>query len=207
MSGTTPSQPPRDPFAPPDGDLMFPAATDGTWQQGPAAGSRRRWVVVIAAVAVVVVVAGAVALGLRVLSNATSSPTDVAATGTPASIDTLAIGACYRLASEDRTADSIGDVDVVDCTSPHDGQVYAKIALTFADYPGDTAVSTAVDTGCGAQDTMALDPAVRAVESISPTWYGPLEADWADTPHVAACVIESDDLNGLTRSWTAGSKA
>jgi hypothetical protein len=186
---------------------MFPAATDGTWQQGTAASSGRRWVVVVAAVAVLVVVAGAVALGLRVLSNATSSTPSVAATGTSASIDTLAIGACYRLASEDRTADSIGDVDVVDCATPHDGQVYAKVPLNFADYPGDAALSSAADTGCGAQDTVALDPAVRAVDTISPAWYGPLEADWADSPHVAACVIESDDANGLTRSWTAGAKA
>ena len=186
---------------------MFPAATDGTWQQGTAASSGRRWVVVVAAVAVLVVVAGAVALGLRVLSNATSSTPSVAATGTSASIDTLAIGACYRLASEDRTADSIGDVDVVACTTPHDGQVYAKVPLNYADYPGDAELSTAADAGCGAQDSVALDQAVRSVDTISPAWYGPLEADWADTPHIAACVVESDDPDGLTRSWTTGAKA
>jgi hypothetical protein len=207
MSGTTPSEPPRDPFAPPDGDLMFPAATDGTWQQGTATRSGRRWVVVIAAVAVLLVVAGAVAVGLRVLSNATSSTADVASPGTSAAIDELAVGACYRLASEDRTADSIGDVDVVACTTPHDGQVYAKIPLNFSDYPGDAELATAADNGCGAQDTVALDQAVRSVDTISPAWYGPLEADWADSPHIAACVIESDDPDGLTRSWTVSPTA
>jgi hypothetical protein len=186
---------------------VFPAPTDGTWQHGTATRSGRRWVVVAAAIAVLVVVAGAVALGLRVLSNATSSQTDVASPGTSASIDELALGACYRLASEDRTADSIGGVDVVSCTTPHDGQVYATVPLDYADYPGDAELSSAADSGCGAQDAVALDPAVRTVDTISPAWYGPLEADWADTPHVATCVIESDDPDGLTRSWTTGAKA
>lgn len=216
MSGTTPSlppegaasgTPPRDLFAPPDSDLMFPASTDGTWQQGAATASGRRWVVVAAAVAVLVVVAGVVALGLRVLSSATNSPSAVASTGSSASVSDLAVGACYRLASEDRTADSIGDVEVVTCTTPHDGQVYAQIPLNYDDYPGDAELSTAADAGCGAQDAVALDQAIRAVDTISPAWYGPLEADWADTPHVAACVIESDDPDGLTRSWTTGAKA
>jgi hypothetical protein len=225
MSGTTPSEPPvggtpvppsRDPFAPasapdrfapPDGDLMFPAPTDGTWQQGTTARSGRRWVLVVAAIAVLVVVAGVVAIGLRVLSNATSSATDVLTPGTSASVGDLAVGACYRLQNDDRTADSVGAVDVVACTTPHDGQVYAKVPLDYADYPGDAELSTAADAGCAAQDAVALDQAVRAIDTISPAWYGPLEADWADTRHVAACVIESDEIDGLTRSWTAGTKA
>jgi len=186
---------------------MFPAATDGTWQQGTAASSGRRWVVVVAAVAVLVVVAGAVALGLRVLSNATSSTPSVAATGTSASIDTLAIGACYRLASEDRTADSIGDVDVVDCTTPHDGQVYAQVPLDFTDFPGDAQLSSAADSACSAQDAVVLDQGMRGIDTISTTWYAPLEADWADSEHVATCVVESDDTDGLTRSWTVGASA
>jgi hypothetical protein len=148
-----------------------------------------------------------VALGLRVLSNATGATTDVAAAGMSAPIDELALGARYRLASEDRTADSIGDVDVVAFTTPHDSQVYATVPLNYADYPGDAELSTAADAGCGAQDTVALDQAVRSVGTISPSWYGPLEADWADTPHIAACVIESDDPDGLTRSWTVSPTA
>ncbi len=186
---------------------MFPAATDDSWQQGTTSGSGRRWVLVVAAVAVLVVVAGSVAVGVRVLSSATSGQSDVASPGSSASVGSLAIGACYRLQGDDRTADSVGDVDIVACTTPHDGQVYAHVPLNYADYPGDAELSTAADAGCADQDGVALDRAVRAIDTISLAWYGPLEADWADTPHVAACVIESDDPNGLTRSWTSGATA
>ena len=137
--------------------------------------------------------------------SAATSPSEVAAPGATATIGELAVGACYHLREADRTADSVGEVDVVSCTSPHDGQVYAKVPLDFADFPGDVQLSSAADSACGAQDAVALDQGVRAVDTISPAWYAPLEADWADSEHVAACVVESDDADGLTRSWTAGS--
>ena len=208
MTGTTPENPPTNgvPAPPAPGDLIFPAAADGTWQQGPSTGSRHRGVVVLAAVATLVLVALAVVVAVRVLSAATSTP-EVAAPGATATIGDLAVGACYHLHEDDRTADSVGEVDVVSCTSPHDGQVYAKVPLDFTDFPGDAQLSSAADAACGAQDAAALDQGVRAVDTISPAWYAPLEADWADRTHVAACVVESDDPDGLTRSWTTGAAA
>jgi hypothetical protein len=185
---------------------MFPAPADGAWQPGTPApgGDRSRWVVVLAAVATLVVLATAVLVGLRALGVGTAAPDATAAT---ASVGDLTVGTCYRLRPEDRTADSVGGVDAVACTTPHDGQVYAKVPLDFAAYPADIELTSTADAGCADQDAAALDPAVDAVDTISPTWYAPLEADWAESPHVATCVIESDDADGLTRSWTTGSAA
>jgi hypothetical protein len=215
MTGTTPSEPPTGdpaaptgtPFAPPDGDLMFPAPADGAWQRGNGSGSQHRWVVVLAAVVTVVVLAVAVLVGLRVLTDATAAPPEAGPTGSAASISELGVGACYRLGDEDRTADSVGDVSIVDCSSPHDGQVYATVPLDYDDYPGDAELSTAGDAGCAAKDAVALDPAVGSEDTISPSWYAPLEADWHDSEHVATCVIEADTADGLTRSWTTGAAA
>jgi hypothetical protein len=207
MAGTIPEVPPASgpPAAPPPGDLIFPAAADGAWQSG-SSGPRHRGVVVLAAVATLVLVALAVVLGLRVLSAATA-PSDVAEPGATATIGELAVGACYHLREADRTADSVGEVDVVGCTAPHDGQVYARVPLDFTDFPGDAQLSSAADSACAAQHAAALDQGVSAVDSISPAWYAPLEADWADSEHVAACVVESDDADGLTRSWTTAAPA
>jgi len=161
---------------------------------------------VLAAVAALLVVVGAVVLGVRVLSAATA-PSAVAEPGRTATIGALAVGTCYHLRDADRTADSVGEVDVVACTSPHDGQVYAKVPLDFADFPGDAQLSSAADSACGEQDAVALDPGVRAVDTISTAWYAPLEADWPDSEHVATCVVESDDTDRISRSWTAGAPA
>jgi len=208
MAGTTPEDPPTStaPAPPAAGDLIFPASVDGTWQQGPSAGSRHRGVVVLAAVATLVVVGLAVVVALRVLSAATST-SDVAAPGTTSTIGGLAVGACYHLREADRTADSVGEVDVVGCTTPHDGQVYAQVPLDFTDFPGDAQLSSAADSACSAQDAVVLDQGMRGIDTISTTWYAPLEADWADSEHVATCVVESDDTDGLTRSWTVGASA
>jgi hypothetical protein len=208
MAGTTPQDPPTSgsPALPAPGDLIFPAASDGAWQQGASAAPRHRGVVVLAAVATLVVVSLAVVVGLRLLSAATGT-SDVSAPGTTATIGDLGVGACYHLREADRTADSVGEVDVVGCTTPHDGQVYAKVPLDFTDYPGDAQLSSTADSACVAQDAVGLDAGVHGVDTISPAWYAPLEADWADSGHVAACVIESDDPDGISRSWTTGAAA
>ena len=208
MAGTTPEDPPTSGTSarPAPGDLIFPAASDGTWHQGASAAPRHRGVVVLAAVATLVVVALAVVVGLRVLSAATGT-SGVSTPGTTATIGELGVGACYHLRDADRTADSVGEVDVVGCTSPHDGQVYAKVPLDFTDFPGDAQLSSTADAACVAQDAVALDAGVHGVDTISPAWYAPLEADWADSEHVAACVIESDDPDSISRSWTTGAPA
>jgi hypothetical protein len=207
MDGTTPPGPPGPgspvPAGPPTGDLLFPAGTDDAWQRGGPPDGRSRWVVVGAAVATVLVLGAAVLLGLRALEG---DPGPVAP-GTSASVGDLAEGSCYRLRPDDRAADSVGGVDVVACTVPHDGQVYAKVPLDFDSYPADIELTSTADAGCADRDAGALDPAVAADDTISTTWYAPLEADWAESPHVATCVIESDDVDGLTRSWTRDSAA
>jgi hypothetical protein len=207
LDGTTPPGPPGPgspaPGAPATGDLLFPAEADATWQRGGRPDGRSRWVVVGAAVATVVVLGGAVLLGMRALQGEPGVP----AAGSTASVGDLAEGTCYRLRPADRTADSVGAVDVVACTAPHDGQVYAKVPLDFTTYPADIELTSTADAGCADRDAGALDPAVGSIDTISPTWYAPLEADWAESPHVATCVIESDDVDGLTRSWTRAAAA
>jgi hypothetical protein len=181
---------------------MFPAGGADAGRQGGVPDGRSRWVVVAAAVATVAVLGGAVLLGLRALAG---GPAPVAAGTT--SVGDLAEGTCYRLPPADRAASSVGAVDVVPCTTPHDGQVYAKVPLDFDSYPADIELTSTADAGCADRDAGALDPAVESVDTISMTWYAPLEADWAESPHVATCVIESDDADGLTRSWTSGAAA
>jgi len=207
MDGTTPPGPPEGrgssrsgtSAAPGRDDLVFPAASDDAWRSGEPADDRSRWVVVAAVIAAVVVVTAIAVLGVRVLRGATgASPT---ASGATSSIGALDVGSCYRLPTDDTGSDSVGDVAVVPCTDPHDGQVYAHVPLTFDDYPSDAALTAAAESGCGADDS-SLDASVASSDTMSPSWYAPLEADWADSPHAATCVIESNDPNGLTRSWT-----
>lgn len=190
---------------PPTGDLLFPAPADAAWEQGDRDVRLSRRVVVGAALATVLVLVSVVLLGLRALGIGTADAGSTA-TASATSVGDLAVGTCYRLRAEDRAADSVGAVAAVPCTTPHDGQVYARVPLDFDGYPADIELTSTADAGCADQDAAALDPAVDAVETISATWYTPLEADWAESPHVATCVIESDDPDGLTRSWTSAAR-
>ena len=179
---------------------MFPTETDGAWQPGSAVQGRSRWVVVGAAVATVAVLGAAVLLGLRVLGGGVGRPGS-ATLASVASVGDLAVGTCYRMVTEGGRPDPVGGVDAVGCDLPHDGQVYAKVPLDFDTYPADIELTATADAGCADQDAAMLDPAVESVVTISATWYAPIEPDWPESPHVATCVIESDDANGLTRSW------
>ena len=207
MDGTTPPGPPEGLGSRGPGgsgasgrdDLLFPAATDGAWRSGDRADSRSRWVLVGAVVATVVVLAVISVIAVRALRAATSpAPT---ATGAGSAIGSLDVGSCYRLPTDGRGSDGGGTVDVTSCAEPHDGQVYARVPLAFDDYPSDAALTTAAESACGDADS-TLDPSVASSDVMSPSWYAPLEADWADSAHSATCVVESNDPNGLTRSWT-----
>ena len=207
MDGSTPPMPPAAgspaPPALPVGEPMFPVWGGTAGQPGRPEDGRSRRVVVVAVLATLLVLVAVVLVGLRALGVGGGAAADSSGT----SIGDLSVGTCYRLQPEDRTADSVGRVDVVSCTVPHDGQVYATVPLDFDAYPADIQLSSTADAGCADRDATALDPAVADDETISTTWYAPLEADWADSPHVATCVIESDDANGLTRSWTKAASA
>jgi len=208
MDRSTPSGPSEESFSapvatcgpPPARALLLPAPVDGAGRAGDPAGSPARWVVVSAVVATVVVLVLVVAVGVAVLRGATDATTS--SSGATSSVGSLAVGACYRLTTDDRTSDSVGDVTVTSCSQPHDGEVYAKVPLSFDGYPSDAALTSAADWGCGARDS-ALDSSVASNDTMSTSWYAPLEADWPGSPHVATCVVESDQPNGLTRSWTS----
>lgn len=58
----------------------------------------------------------------------------------------LEVGTCFNDA--DSTATELSEVPIVDCSEPHDNEVYHLFDLPDGDYPGEAAVSTAANEGC-----------------------------------------------------------
>jgi hypothetical protein len=196
-----------DPFAPPDAlgrdDGLFPSADDGSWGSEP---TRRTWPVVVGVLTLVVVMVGVVSIGTRLLSglvrdvvpNNLGLPTPAGS----AYIGDLAVAQCYQLARGDRTADTVSEVTVVTCTTPHDGQVYARTTPALSDSASDSEITDAADTECQARSS-ALAHSVWKVDGVSASFYTPVPEEWTTGNHVVACVIESAYTDGLTRSWMA----
>lgn len=59
---------------------------------------------------------------------------------------TLKVGDCFNV--PDDTATEIGSLPVVDCAEPHDQEAFASTDMTGDSYPGDTAVTDALNTFC-----------------------------------------------------------
>jgi len=58
---------------------------------------------------------------------------------------TIKIGDCF----DDQDAETITDVPAVPCADAHDNEVYHDLTLPAGDYPGDSAITDAAETGCG----------------------------------------------------------
>jgi hypothetical protein len=180
------------------------------WRTMPAEPLRRsRRVVVAAVIAVAVAVIGAAGVvGVRALGSlgeslASGDPFGEAPAGAGEAVPPgdLAVGDCYRMRAEDKDSESVGLVRLVGCAVPHDGQVFALPSLPFDDFPGDAEVRSTVETTCDEFATRVLDQSVFDDPGVYLAWFVPGDADWAPSGNTAACVVETDAADGLTRTW------
>lgn len=98
----------------------------------------------------------------------------------------LAIGDCLN----DRTAaDEVTSVPIVDCSEPHDSEVYALTDTTTSDFPGTDALFTELDTFCQG-DVFTEFVGIPYADSIYGTsGYIPTAESWANGDRELLCTI------------------
>jgi Domain of unknown function (DUF4190)/Septum formation len=101
------------------------------------------------------------------------------------SVFALRVGDCFQSPTTDSTVLSVTKVD---CTAPHNAQVYSSFANTFKSYPGDKAIMDAANTRCDAGVNDALDQTL-----ITPTMTEnvqlPNSASWRAGDRTTLCIV------------------
>lgn len=116
-------------------------------------------------------------------------------------VEDLAVGDCLNdeEVSLDETVTEVATLDVVECDSPHDSEVFGFAEFDDGDYPSDSALDDAAWEGC----MKLFEPYVgRSYESSSLdiSFYVPTLESWKYGDRTATCVLYDIDLDSLTGS-------
>lgn len=113
----------------------------------------------------------------------------------------LEVGDCFDDPSD--TSGEISDVPIVECSEPHDNEVFAVFDIPGDDFPGQSEVQEQADDGC--LDRFADYVGIDYAESrfIQTSLY-PTEGSWDGGDREVICFLYDIDLEKLEGSM-AGS--
>ncbi|CAN5809917.1 hypothetical protein BH18ACT6_BH18ACT6_06750 [soil metagenome] len=118
------------------------------------------------------------------------------------SVFSLPVGTCF----DDQSGDEISSVPEVECSEPHDNEVFALIDYTETDvYPGPEEISDIGTNVCVEQFEayVGIDYLSSALEVFS---IYPSEDSWADGDRELICVLYNVDLSKLTGSMEGAAR-
>jgi hypothetical protein len=110
----------------------------------------------------------------------------------------LAIGDCFD--DGDMViggVEEIGDVPMVECSEPHDNEVYAVVTVDGDEFPGEQAIQNTADDMCleAFDGFVGLDYQTSILDF---GWLVPTADTWAAGDRVVACFIYRMDLEKVT---------
>ena len=132
---------------------------------------------------------------------APATQTAAPATATPEDIGSgdvfaLEIGQCF---DDPDTSGTVTAVDMVDCSDPHDNEVYALFDMPDSTFPGLSVVKEAAADGC----YNAFEPHVGLDYESSVfdfSWLAPTPNSWENGDHEIVCIAYDLDLKKLTET-------
>jgi hypothetical protein len=124
----------------------------------------------------------------------------LAAACSTGSVFELAVGDCFDDVSGDGgVATEVSDVPVVDCSEPHDNEVYAVFEMDDLIYPGVLGVQDAADEGCLGRFSpyVGIDYYESSLDYI---YLAPSAESWEEGDREVICALYAMDLSKLTGS-------
>ena len=109
----------------------------------------------------------------------------------------LEVGTCFD--DEDSGSGEVSDVPIVDCSDPHDNEVYYLFDMPDGDFPGSNAIEEQAIDGCLA----SFDSYVgRSYETsvLDIAWITPTEPSWDGGDREIVCILYDLTLAKLMRS-------
>jgi hypothetical protein len=146
-------------------------------------------------------IAGAIALTFAATALAGCSLLESVVSGVPegeADVFALAIGDCLNDLS---APDEVTSVPIVDCSEPHDSEVFATTDSTASDFPGDTALFDELTVFCQGQAYTDFVGIPYADSIYGTSGYIPTEGSWGNGDRELLCTI------GTPNEQTTGSLA
>jgi len=101
----------------------------------------------------------------------------------------LRVGHC--IAEPDYEAEETSGLIVVNCTTPHWGQLFAIDSFPAGDYPGEEEVSTMVDEACNTDEALG-SLAYDLPDDLYLWYYWPTEESWLDGDREYDCIVYSE---------------
>lgn len=130
-----------------------------------------------------------IALTAAAVALAGCSLAESVVTGVPegeADVFALAVGDCLNDRSE---PDEVTSVPIVDCSEPHDSEVFARTDTTGTDFPGAEALFAELDAFCQG-DVFTQFVGIPYADSIYGTsGYIPTEGSWGTGDRELLCTI------------------
>jgi len=144
---------------------------------------------------VVWLIGGGILAAILMLNLAGRDSTATAADAGRVSTDNLQVGQCIADVPGEGT---VSTVKVVPCTQPHHGEAFATFELPKGPYPGDDAVTTQAEDGCG--DRVPADVDQSLADQLDLFYLYPRRVNWTFGERSVLCIASSDEV--LTRSIT-----
>jgi len=159
----------------------------------PTTTTSTRWVRLIAVTTIAA--AGLLLSGCSLLNQVTHA-TQRDASGTPtaendnADVFSIKVGDCLNDATASGT---VTTAPIVPCSKPHDSEAYKSILMKDGAFPGEDAVKSQADQGCG--DAFADFVGISFNDSkLSISYYFPTSDSWANGDREILCTIYDDGV-------------
>lgn len=109
-------------------------------------------------------------------------------------IFTLQVGDCLN---DESTSEEISDVPTVNCSEPHQYEVYGSLTLDGDEWPGDDTVGQEADAGCLAQFESFAGIAYEN-SMLDYNYYVPTEGGWnqLDDREVLCVIFDAEPTTG-----------
>ncbi len=120
------------------------------------------------------------------------------------SVDSLSIGDCF----DDPGGNQIASVNLIDCSEPHEYEIYALVQLTgnADDFPGDDALFEELADVCFSRfaSYVGQDYATSLYDFSGLT---PLEESWANGDREGICLVHRFDESGIIKKSSSAADA
>jgi hypothetical protein len=147
--------------------------------------------------------AGALALsGCSVLSTISSqidqSQGKVDGEGQQQDAQHLSVGQCVNDAAAFATngPDSVSSVPVIDCSQPHDSEVYANVTVKDTEYPGDEVMGQQAEQLCEDQFEAYIGASYDDATDLEISTYSPSSDTWEVGDRSVTCEVDAMDDDG-----------